>query len=1566
MARSRVPSNSEAVDTSHNSSSHHSSSNTSNNIADAAAEQAARKRAGLCPQCGVVQTHTKKWGRRKPIQVCLWFMGGGGGSVYLESFVAAAVFDFSQIDHQWDLGYMDCACTCRLIGCAFIQEKVRCTTTLSGSLGKLWAGRGVQNIHADEDVWMLDREILLCISSTSSLHFSNKLLEHYSHVNSQNVPNRVYKGICLQCNSMAHAESNANREGILDEDQGACTSPVPDLQSGGTLSNTNHTLDNVEQSHPSDMLLSHGENGLAPIQQEKNVPCTGRSSSNQGEAWSDNDDANLGGYLIASKQRYGPAVDSFVVGGLSDDISVLTFDSKSDDDGGGSGGGGGNNNARLSTSLENIAEEGDSAIISGSQQKSYSQGGMNLRTLSNESADRSMKAGSLPVTSEIGVEECRIDQIPLLARKLEQADGGSVNRNDCNNSFTASAVSTPFGCGGNGLDARILEKKELNAAAGVNTPSLYQAPAHEMRSLMNEKAEQAMADEFKRDDGNTTPGAQCVNVDAQRTLLDRKFASMDVGSSGTSNSPSAAIDQSTTSVDADETMSESDSRSLLAHCSASSELINALKLSASVPEAATVQVLSKLRGCLLDAYGLTVSQENRGRSKIAFLTSAWAKTLTKVMSSHAGDPNIQYEVLLTLWTITALNPQYVSDFFKSSENMKQVISTMQSHIKDERIQEHGCGLVSCIASNQAYALRLLEIQNGQFIHRLMAALHFRGRQGKVQASALKALFRLSSASMSSGSALELLTNMMGQYVEGDSYVGGNSSKAIMAVISVMDRHHTYLPAQVEGNRLLWNILDPGCILDTDLICILAGRTLQHIEKAMISHRNSHIFRETAICLLSKMSCLGSDLIEPNLFLCIVRVVVDALKAEIMVAHSNAVIVALHGCRCLVNICSSSPTLLLSKPVVDVIPVILSCMKTWQYDFAVQSEACVALAAICKNEPTNKERVHRLDGVGIIMSAFDLNSTTPYEKRSVETKIRACLALAILAIDPIVMCDIQDKGIFSKLETLIEEDPTIPAELHHAIQDLLTLASDDETMGRNLVFQERASEEGTCDCLRANLRVVTSPDFTRNRITYLRSSALRAIERFPKSASVQEHGCKLLACLFDLASDNESFARVSSVELELSEEPDVSEEMRIITVSLVNHKNKPANAAAACSALQNFCVSLSLSSSGETPDLSDVLFSSLTEVIDALRLHHDDSETLEHVTGALWALCAVREELAQSPEVVYSIGLITATMNRFPQSVDLQRHGIGLLGLYFSLSTDKLDFVDDDLVYAIMNFIKEEINNDDSVKDGFDLIETAVNIIQIMADNGFEVVKTILQNENLIETIVGCMFKFPESLSIQGACSDILTNIAVDNYIRADVCHKGGTTRIISALENLKHDPIVVCKAFMALSNLIAVADVEILRAHDTPVVEIFLGAMKLHPQNLYIQVVATYALWGLAARHDSFKDEIVNKGGTEVVVASMEKFLGSKHMQVRGFIVIWSVATRRHLKKRIGRCAIEQLANGISAHISNETACEHAMGCLTCLSTTPVNKELLNAHGVADLIYFCKYNSCFLSKSCTL
>ena len=72
-----------------------------------------------------------------------------------------------------------------------------------------------------------------------------------------------------------------------------------------------------------------------------------------------------------------------------------------------------------------------------------------------------------------------------------------------------------------------------------------------------------------------------------------------------------------------------------------------------------------------------------------------------------------------------------------------------------------------------------------------------------------------------------------------------------------------------------------------------------------------------------------------------------------------------------------------------------------------------------------------------------------------------------------------------------------------------------------------------------------------------------------------------------------------------------------------------------------------------------------------------------------------------------------------------------------------------------------------------------------------------------------------------------------------------------------------------------------------------------------IQIAGTYALWALSAKSDSFKDEIINLGGADVIAEAMARFLGSKQMQARGFVVIWSLAVPRHLKARVGRSAIE-------------------------------------------------------------
>jgi hypothetical protein len=798
-------------------------------------------------------------------------------------------------------------------------------------------------------------------------------------------------------------------------------------------------------------------------------------------------------------------------------------------------------------------------------------------------------------------------------------------------------------------------------------------------------------------------------------------------------------------------------------------------------------------------------------------------------------------------------------------------------------------------------------------------------------NALKALGCLSLASISDVSPIEFFSKTMGRFVINGRRDTDSSVNAVETVINAMKHYVTNISVQIHGYRLLWSVLDPHFgIMDPDYYDILVVKTLRCVDAAIASHKQSQALHEAVICLLSKMSCFLSAVIEKDLKF-FLRLVVEAMKAEAMKTHSNSWIVALHGCQCLANICKMSPSLLRSQPVVDSIPVIISCMKIFQDNVAIQSEACAALSFICINSPLNKERVNEMDGMNRINFAYDMLSTTP----SVANKIRACTALTTLAVDPNILGDIEDNGIFAKFETLLEQDQTIASELHEAILDLLILAPDEEN--RKLIFRNEAREEETCCWLRANLRVVATQDCDPRQINDLRSRTIHVMEKFMNSTSIHENGCKLLACLFHQASDDESFAQHRFIA-----------ELEIMHHSLKRHMNYPTNAIAACSALQNFIFLLSVSLKDNVPGLNDALSRTSAEVVKALVIYGDDVKTLERVTGALWALCGVKESLALSFKTDCSILMIITAMNRFPDSVDLHRHGIGLMSVYFSVSKNVIESVTDEAVSVVMRFIREEINNDDAT----DLIDSSVDMILTMSNGGFQAVTTLLSNELLVETVVACMEKFPDSPSIQCAGIDILNNVAIDTHMRKDVCQKGGARRIIVTLDKLKHDPIVVCKAFLALANLGNAASVVILREHRASV--LFVSAMTLHQQNLYIQTVATNALFALSARNDLFKSEIVDAGGADAISKSMTRFIASKHLQLEGFSALWALAIPKDLQVRVGRCAIEAVTNGISAHISSEDACKNALGCLKCLSLLPVNKGLLEDYGAADLIYCCK------------
>jgi len=946
-------------------------------------------------------------------------------------------------------------------------------------------------------------------------------------------------------------------------------------------------------------------------------------------------------------------------------------------------------------------------------------------------------------------------------------------------------------------------------------------------------------------------------------------------------------------------------RSLIFDCASCCELLNILKQN-SYSADILILALEKLRDLLPIAH--VVPDHNHNHS---MLNKEWPKIFAPIMSSKYSSNAIVHSGLLhTLWSIVSLNQRYISDLTLVAE-MKDIIHVMEAHIEDESVQEFGCGLIACIGSSQKHALGLLRACNGKFIQLLIDALSYPYRGGNVQENALKALFRLSSASLSSDTPSEFFEMVCSLH---GSHDRNSLENTMNTIIHSVQRYPKNTSLQIHGLRLLWTILDSDTVVGEDWHDLMLGKILQHTLAIKAHHQTSQAFHETIICILSKMSCYGLNSFGGQAF--------PLFVVEIMLAHPKSPVVALHGCRCITNVCDRSPTSELCQRAVassNGIHAIISCMETFQESLSVQSESCAALSVICNNSPQNKQQVWRLGGIDRIVCAYDSYSWD--EEMSTTTKIRACIALNTLLLDSRALQDMRNKGIPLKFEEEYS-NASRPDDLRHVIQELLACE--------------------TCETLRDNITAITTCNIARNNISNsrLRSNAIKAMKRFPKCAGIHEIGCKLIACIF--ATANAEFAG----ELQ---------ELEIIASSLNEHKDTPANVAAACSALRNLCVFRSTSSFYDVQDFSDILLRSFViEVVNSMTLHQDDESTLEHASGALWALCAMEEGLVLSFASDNTIGIITKATNRFTESSHLQRHVIGILRTFFSVSDKGMDFLSDELVHAVIRSIEES--------DAVDTI-TAIDIILILTKKGFQALEILLGNRMLIDSIVGCMYRYPHSLSIQGAGIDILSNIALVNVLKTDVCHSGGTSRIIAALSTLNHDPSVVCKAYAALANLVGGADVEILRACNAPAV--MVRAMTAHPHILSVQLGGSYALWALAERSAAlFKEEIVNFGGAEAVAEAMARFVSSKQMQAKGFVVTWSLAVPRHLKSRVGKAVIESLVNGLSAHISNEKICYDGLGCIKCLSIHPANKELLEENGAIDLIHSCMWRHSGNSSVC--
>mmetsp|Transcript_314 Transcript_314/g.667 ORF Transcript_314/g.667 Transcript_314/m.667 type:complete len:1701 (-) Transcript_314:40-5142(-) len=990
------------------------------------------------------------------------------------------------------------------------------------------------------------------------------------------------------------------------------------------------------------------------------------------------------------------------------------------------------------------------------------------------------------------------------------------------------------------------------------------------------------------------------------------------------------------------------------------ELFDFLKKNSPLSAPSMIRILIRIRDLLpvsSESSSSRLSWTSEGSANTnKSLPNDWPTLAFNAISDHPSDEMVQAEGFRTMWTITSTNIHFASDL-TSYAAKKDIMHAMDTHRRSSLLQGYGAGLIACVVSIEKYALQFLNVNDGKVIKRLMNALKYHYNDGNdhylngsVQENVLKALYHLSSASLASSRPMVFFGKKMGHFAGIASAERNPSLHAVEAVLHAMEPLYLKnLSLQIFGNRLLYNIFSFDLIDDEERCNKWISKYLIYAMAAKTCHLKSRAFSESLICFLSKISDRGVASLNRHLFLTIIADVISS---------SDSPIVAHHGCRCFHNVCALDPEPVSSSQAevaaVDGITNIISLMEAFKEHQSVQSEACLALVALCAKSSTNKAMVLEEGGIEGIFSAYlSFGSSKPYEGVGLMTKVRACSALISLALDPACKIEMKSSGIIEKFNSILQEDEKIPHELRSLIERLLILTSDEEGDDWLLEFKDGASEDETVVCILAHLRMITNNDDDHHVDTSsLMQNSLRAISKFSSSRAVQESACKVLACLYS-SNQRQTGAEQSYIDV-----------LEAVEVSLREHQNCHTVVAAASSVISNMCTTCMTPADEETSQiLSDTFYTIILEVVNAMELCIDDITAAEQSSGALWALCNAKPSLVVSlgtinPGKSNTINVLIDAMKKFPSSIELHTNAISVMHSFFIQSEN---IIKDERSIACVVNVSSVLSKFMKESEGeVATIGTALKILNILADErGYDAKIALSENDEIIAAIVSCMFSYPDSFVIQGTACDIIRTLAVNNLKRSQICHQGGTTRIIDSLKRMKKDSYFVYKGFMALENLVSGADVDVLTANDTP--KVVLNAIESLHQSINVQIHGAEAIFHLSSRHDSFKEALVRLGAARLISEAMTRFLPSWEMQQKGCIAIWSISTPKALRSEVGHYAITPIIDGVSAHCSpddlpsspqgdKQKFCEDALGAVKCLSTTTTNKRSLEESGAIDLI----------------
>lgn len=994
-------------------------------------------------------------------------------------------------------------------------------------------------------------------------------------------------------------------------------------------------------------------------------------------------------------------------------------------------------------------------------------------------------------------------------------------------------------------------------------------------------------------------------------------------------------------------------------------VVQTMRANPSWAKVATIGCIEIREGMVRDRLSSRSLQRDRSDASHQALPAAWVKVIAMSMSEHAGDVTVQTEAIRTIWMVTTLASRFKSDLVECG-GLDAIVHAMKRHPNVADIQMYGAGAISSVSASEAHVLPVKRT-NG-LVERLLHALKL-SSSGSVSAEtvasacelSLRSAYNLVAADPEGGSVADQIVASKGD---------GNG---INDIVASMKMHKSSPGVQEWGCRLLWLLTcgDAARVGDdsssehkssSEMNGIVPSQCLTpsvELVNVIVDGMSCNVSdlgaQEAAAGLLSNLAAMPQTSKSPQISRDVVEVTV-----QYMGKFPDSAALQHYGSMTLSNLCCSPAPSSMIKELQNLIVFfggvthIIKAMRNHHNNAEVVGEGCLILACLCVGAPWNKDAIIQAGGIDAAVRAYrsGLGTATP---EAALLRERACLAISSLAVNPEGLNSLNESTFIRDLiKSFVDAKRLSGLEVEGgdttrgwdsraqlAMRNILAMNSNGENAELHnftvstvvkFMMQDRKEPEiaedaiAILDCLAAKSRecvkiILGTVAAMKNIIETLTLNL--------DNAAIQERGCRLLSNIYKFWESSDG--PIGS-----------TQEVEVIVSAMRRHRTSADVQSSACLALRNMCEVSTFVVRSEADAIISKMTEAVGDIIEAMRENINSPSAQEAFCSLLWAMADRDRDAATAIASAGSISCIIEALLRFPNRELLQVEAMGIL-MVLSLIPDTLQSIGtDDGIEGIVVAMDQYAENEKIVENG------CIVLSMVSADK-YQTRLAAVENEKCLGCIVGGMYSFPRSATIQEAACAAISNLSIDMDVIEDVTSAGGIDRIQNAMQI--HDGVssLVEKACDALFHLIPGVANNILFGNE--ITQRVMTAMQRHIDVVEVQEKALAALWQLSVKDPGNKHQIARFRGIPLVIESMKEHISSERVQERGCVALWSLAMNDDNKAQIGEeGGVEAIITGMSAHITRTHVQHEALGAIKALATNARNKEYLRANDAVSAI----------------